>query len=79
MAEDEDMPADRILDDAKRIAEHLLDVQRHVNEQMDATQSELLPGVRQQLGLADAEPVDLSDLTNLRIAGLSIVLSQAWR
>ena len=34
MAEDEDMAADRILDDAKRIAEHLLDVQRHVNEQM---------------------------------------------
>jgi 3-deoxy-7-phosphoheptulonate synthase len=74
MAEDEDMPAD-LLDDAKRIADHLLDVQRHVNEQMDATQSALLPGVRQQLGLEEAEPVDLSDLTNLRIAGLSIVVT----
>jgi 3-deoxy-7-phosphoheptulonate synthase len=75
MAEDEDMSADRVLDDARRIADHLLDVQRRVNEQIDATQSELLPGVRRQLGFTEPESVDLSDLTNRRIAGLDVVVT----
>ena len=69
------MTADRMLDAAKRIADHLLDVQRRVNSQMDATQSELLPEVRRQLGLPDVEAVDLSGLVNTRIAGLSIVVT----
>ena len=69
------MTADRMLDAAKRIADHLLDVQQRVNSQMDATQSELLPAVRRQLGLPDVEAVDLSGLVNTRIAGLSIVVT----
>ena len=43
-------PTDRLLDVSARIADHLLDVQRRVNAQIDATQSELLPDVRRQLG-----------------------------
>jgi 3-deoxy-7-phosphoheptulonate synthase len=50
MPQHEDLPADRILDVASRIADHLLDVQGRVNAQIDATQSELLPEVRRQLG-----------------------------
>ena len=46
MATQGDVSADRMLDVCERIADHLLDVQRHVNRQMDATQSDLLPDVR---------------------------------
>jgi 3-deoxy-7-phosphoheptulonate synthase len=69
------MTADRTLETATRIADHLLDVQRRVNDQMDATQSELLPEVRRQLGRPDGEAVDLSGLVNTRIAALSIVVT----
>jgi 3-deoxy-7-phosphoheptulonate synthase len=75
MPQHEYLPSDRILDLAKRIADHLLDVQGRVNAQIDATQSELLPDVRRQLGYPDEEPVDLSGLVNARIAGLSIVVT----
>jgi 3-deoxy-7-phosphoheptulonate synthase len=75
MPQHEYLPSDRILDLAKRIADHLLDVQDRVNAQIDATQSELLPDVRRQLGYPDEEPVDLSGLVNARIAGLSIVVT----
>src|SRR3954454_8550928 len=75
MAEHEDPSGDRILDLSRRIADHLLDVQRRVNMQIDATQSELLPAVRQQLGYRDADEVDLAGLDNLRIDGLSIVVT----
>jgi 3-deoxy-7-phosphoheptulonate synthase len=75
MAHHEDLPADRTLDVARRIAERLLDVQRRVNMQIDATQSELLPEVRRQLGYAEAEAVDLAGLGNTRIEGLSIVVT----
>ena len=75
MARHEDMSADRILDVSERIAEHLLDVQRQVNAQMDATHSELLPEVRRQLGYPDAESVDLTGLVNTRIAGLDVVVT----
>ena len=74
-AQHEDVSADRLLDRAQRIADHLLDVQRRVNEQIDATQSELLPEVRQQLGSREPEPVDLSGLTNTRIVGLDVVVT----
>jgi 3-deoxy-7-phosphoheptulonate synthase len=75
MAQHEDMSAERILDVARRIADHLLDVQRRVNLQIDATQSDLLPEVRRQLGYEDPEAVDLSGLTNARIEGLSVVVT----
>jgi 3-deoxy-7-phosphoheptulonate synthase len=75
MPQHEDLPADRILDVAERIADHLLDVQGRVNAQIDATQSELLPEVRRQLGYPAEETVDLSGLVNARIAGLSIVVT----
>jgi 3-deoxy-7-phosphoheptulonate synthase len=71
----EDVSADRLLDRAQRIADHLLDVQRRVNDQIDATQSRLLPEVRQQLGEPAPEPVDLSGLTNTRIVGLDVVVT----
>jgi len=75
MAPHEDMSADRILDVSRRIADALLEVQRRVNDQIDATQSDLLPEVRRQLGYEDPEAVDLSGLTNVRIEGLSIVVT----
>src|SRR3954471_8896843 len=75
MAHHEDLPADRTLDVARRIADRLLDVQRRVNMQIDATQSELLPEVRRQLGYPEPEAVDLSGLGNTRIEGLSIVVT----
>ena len=75
MPQHQDLPADRMLDVAKRIADHLLDVQGRVNAQMDAMQSELLPEVQRQLGYPVEEPVGLSGLVNTRIAGLSIVVT----
>jgi 3-deoxy-7-phosphoheptulonate synthase len=74
-AQHHDVSADRMLEVAQRIADHLLDVQRRVNEQIDATQSQLLPAVREELGYRDAEPVDLSGLTNTRIVGLDVVVT----
>ncbi|HLM06654.1 MAG TPA: 3-deoxy-7-phosphoheptulonate synthase [Blastococcus sp.] len=74
-AQHDDVSADRILEWAQRIADRLLDVQRRVNEQIDATQSRLLPEVRQQLGHPELEPVDLSGLTNTRIIGLDVVVT----
>ncbi|HZB19893.1 MAG TPA: 3-deoxy-7-phosphoheptulonate synthase [Blastococcus sp.] len=75
MAQHEDTPADEVLDVAARIADHLLDVQRQVNRRIDAMHAELLPGVREQLGLADSETIDLAGLMNARIAGMSIVVT----
>jgi 3-deoxy-7-phosphoheptulonate synthase len=74
-AQHEDLSADRVLDWARRIADQLLHIQRGVNEQVDATQSRLLPQVRQQLGYEVPEPVDLSGLTNTRIVGLDVVVT----
>jgi 3-deoxy-7-phosphoheptulonate synthase len=75
MAQHEDLPADRMLEVSARIADALLDVQRQVNRQIDATQARLLPGVQQHLGLQDAAAVDLSGLVNTRIAALTIVVT----
>ena len=66
---------DRVLEVSRRIADGLLDVQRRVNAQVDAMQSELLPAVRRQLGHEVPEPVDRSGLVNTRIQGLSIVVT----
>jgi 3-deoxy-7-phosphoheptulonate synthase len=71
------MPADQILESAARIADALLEVQTRVNAQIDATHAELLPGVLRQLGVAPAEGVDLGDLVNARITGLSVVVTPA--
>src|SRR3954462_12721755 len=71
------IPAGRILDDATRIADHLLDVQTRVNGQIDAALAELLPDVRQRLGVERANDVDLSDLVNARITELSVVVTPA--
>jgi 3-deoxy-7-phosphoheptulonate synthase len=75
MAHDDDPPAERVLEVAQRIADHLLDVQRRVNEQIDAMQAELLPDVRRTLGYPDVAPDELSGLTNTRIAGLDVVVT----
>src|SRR5688572_8749143 len=75
MAHHDDLPADRVLEVSQRIADELLHIQRGVNEQIDATQSRLLPEVRQQLGYGDPEPVDLTGLTNTRIVGLDVVVT----
>ncbi len=71
----DDVPADRILETAQRIADQLLEVQARVNRQIDETQAQLLPDVRRRLGQPDVEPVDLAGLVNARIAGLSIVVT----
>jgi 3-deoxy-7-phosphoheptulonate synthase len=73
--EQPDVPADRILDEAARIADLLLDVQTRVNAQIDATHAELLPQVQQRLGVGSAGDVDFSDLVNARITGLSVVVT----
>ncbi|MCZ2818106.1 3-deoxy-7-phosphoheptulonate synthase [Modestobacter sp. VKM Ac-2984] len=71
------MPADQLLDEATRIADALLDVQTRVNAQIDAALTELLPGVQQRLGAGPAPDVDVSDLGNARITGLSVVVTPA--
>src|SRR3954466_14716220 len=70
-------PADQILDVATRIADHLLDVQTRVNGQIDAVLADLLPAVRQRLGVEGTSDVDLSGLVNTRITGLSVVVTPA--
>src|SRR4051794_40660744 len=67
--------AGRLLADAQRIADHLLALQQQVNDRIDVLQEQLLPDVRRDLGLPDAAPVDISDLVNTRIAGLSVVVT----
>src|SRR3954452_20231494 len=71
------IPADPILDAATRIADALLEVQTRVNAQIDDTLAELLPGVERRLGVEQAADVDLSDLVNVRITGLSVVVTPA--
>src|SRR6185312_1573308 len=51
--------------------------QTRVNGQIDAALADLLPGVRQRLGVEEAGDVDLSDLVNARITGLSVVVTPA--
>ncbi len=68
---------DRILAEAGRIADLLVDVQTRVNARIDAALAELLPAVAQQLGVTDADPVDLGGLVNARITGLSVVVTPA--
>ena len=71
----EALPADRLLDESRRIADALLALQGRVNAQIDATQSELLPEVRRRLGYDEGEPVEPAGLVNARIAGLSVVVT----
>src|SRR3954470_18709787 len=71
------IPADQILDVATRVADSLLDVQTQVNGQIDAALAELLPDVQQRLGVERANGVDLSDLVNTRITGMSVVVTPA--
>ena len=71
----EAVPGDRLLPEAARIAEHLLAVQQRVNDQVDLLQASLMPDVRRRLGLGEAEAVDVADLVNARIAGLSVVVT----
>jgi 3-deoxy-7-phosphoheptulonate synthase len=68
---------DRILAEATRIADLLVDVQTRVNARIDAALTELLPAVQRELGLEDVPPVDLGDLVNARITGLSVVVTPA--
>src|SRR3712207_4910065 len=75
MAQHDARSADPALGAAERIAEHLLDVQRRVNRQIDAMQADLLPEVRRQLDHGEFEAVDLRDVVNTRIVGLSIVVT----
>jgi 3-deoxy-7-phosphoheptulonate synthase len=71
------LPADQLLPVATRIAEQLLEVQTRVNAQIDAALAEMLPDVQQRLGVGGAADVDLSDLVNARITGLSVVVTPA--
>jgi 3-deoxy-7-phosphoheptulonate synthase len=75
--EEDLVPADRLLDVAARIADHLLDVQTRVNGRIDAALAELLPDVQRRCGVERADGVDLSDLVNVRITGLSVVVTPA--
>jgi 3-deoxy-7-phosphoheptulonate synthase len=71
------IPADRLLDDAARVADELLAVQTRVNGQIDAALAELLPDVQRRLGIEPPPDVDLTDLVNARITGLSVVVTPA--
>ena len=75
--EEATIPADQILDAATRITDHLLDVQTRVNGQIDAALADLLPAVQQRLAVEPADDVDISDLVNTRITGLSVVVTPA--
>jgi 3-deoxy-7-phosphoheptulonate synthase len=48
-----------------------------VNAQIDDTLAELLPGVERRLGVEQSADVDVSDLVNARITGLSVVVTPA--
>jgi 3-deoxy-7-phosphoheptulonate synthase len=48
-----------------------------VNGRIDAALTELLPAVLQRLGVEGPDDVDLSDLVNTRITGLSVVVTPA--
>ncbi len=69
------VPADRILDEATRIADELLAVQTRVNALVDAELTDLLPDVQERLGAGQAAPADLAGLVNARITGLSVVVT----
>ena len=69
--------ADRVLDEATRIADHLLEVQTRVNAQLDQTLAALLPVVQERLGVFPAAAADLAGLVNARITGLSVVVTPA--
>lgn len=75
--EETPVPADQILDTASRIADHLLEVQTRVNGQIDAALADLLPEVRQRLGVEQADDVDLVGLVNARITGMNVVVTPA--
>lgn len=68
---------DRILAEATRVADLLVDVQTQVNARIDTALVELLPEVARRLDVADVPPVDLGDLVNARITGLSVVVTPA--
>ena len=59
MTVDDSAPADGILTEAERIADFLLEVPRQVNDRIDATQAELLPGVRRAPTVLTFWPVAL--------------------
>jgi 3-deoxy-7-phosphoheptulonate synthase len=69
--------ADQVLDEATRIADALLEVQTRVNGRIDAALAELLPEVQHRWGVDPAGDVDLADLVNARITGLSVVVTPA--
>ncbi|MGZ4621758.1 MAG: 3-deoxy-7-phosphoheptulonate synthase [Blastococcus sp.] len=71
------VPATEILEAATRIADLLLDVQTRVNAHIDAALTDLLPDVRQRLGIVQSEDVDLTGLVNTRITGLNVVVTPA--
>jgi 3-deoxy-7-phosphoheptulonate synthase len=71
------LPANRILAEATRIADLLLEVQTRVNGQIDAALADLLPDVRRRLGVEQTDDVDVSGLVNARITGLSVVVTPA--
>jgi 3-deoxy-7-phosphoheptulonate synthase len=48
-----------------------------VNGQIDAALADLMPEVQQRLGVEPTEDVDLADLVNARITGLSVVVTPA--
>jgi 3-deoxy-7-phosphoheptulonate synthase len=55
----------------------LLEVQTRVNAQIDVALAELLPDVQCRLDVESQGDVDLSDLVNARITGLSVVVTPA--
>jgi 3-deoxy-7-phosphoheptulonate synthase len=77
MTQELPIPADQILETAARIADALLEVQTRVNAQIDATHAQLLPAVQRSLGVDPENSVDLGDLVNARITGLSVVVTPA--
>ncbi len=69
--------AEPILDVATRIADTLIEIQTRVNGQIEAALAELLPVVQQRLGVEPTNGADLSDLVNVRITRLSVVVTPA--
>ncbi len=71
------IPADRILDEAVRIADQLLEIQTQVNSQIDAVLTELLPDAQRRLGVQPVTETDPVGLVDTRITGMSVVVTPA--
>ncbi len=64
-----------IMDESIRIKDRVLTIESEVQALADARRAELLPAARPDLEYHEPEPVDMSDLVDVRISGKSLVIT----